>query len=104
MGSIFTIEAAVTKFDYSGEYHRGADMALRLRGEFWCKFYVIELDACLTAVISAIIDTAISGGVWLPMASPTGACRRDKACGEMPNSNSLSRRFLLLSLEPKAPT
>ena len=29
-----------------------------------------------SAVISAMMDSAISGALWLPIGSPTGACRR----------------------------
>src|SRR6185503_1641703 len=57
-----------------------------------------------TAVISARIATAISGGVLEPMYRPTGPRRR--AISPSDNSNSLrrTRRASLFFFEPMAPT
>ena len=58
----------------------------------------------LIAVISARIEIAISDGVLLPMYSPIGPCRRASCSGVRSNSSSRSRRLLLFSREPIAPT
>src|ERR1700741_3206853 len=57
-----------------------------------------------TAVISARIATAISGGVLEPMYNPTGPRRRAISSAETSNSLSRSRRASLFFLEPIAPT
>ena len=57
-----------------------------------------------TAVISARIATAISGGVLEPMYRPTGPRRRAISSAETSNSFSRSRRASLFFFEPIAPT
>src|SRR6185436_1287150 len=57
-----------------------------------------------TAVISARIATAISGGVFEPMYRPTGPRRRAISSAETSNSFSRSRRASLFFFEPMAPT
>src|SRR5688572_1175563 len=57
-----------------------------------------------TAVISARIATASSGGVFEPMYSPTGPRRRAISSAERSNSRSRSRRASLFFFEPMAPT
>src|SRR5260221_3288116 len=57
-----------------------------------------------TAVISARIATAISGGVFEPMYRPTGPRRRAISSAETSNSLSRSRRASLFFFEPIAPT
>ena len=57
-----------------------------------------------TAVISARIATAISGGVLEPMYRPTGPRRRAISSAETSNSFSRSRRASLFFFEPMAPT
>src|SRR3954471_10047016 len=57
-----------------------------------------------TAVISARIANAISGGVFEPIYRPTGPRRRAISSAERSNSFSLSRRASLFFLEPIAPT
>src|SRR5687768_12191461 len=57
-----------------------------------------------TAVISATIATAISGGVFEPMYRPTGPRRRAISSAERSNSRSRSRRASLFFFEPMAPT
>src|ERR687898_2039574 len=57
-----------------------------------------------TAVISARIATAISGGVLEPMYRPTGPRRRAISSSETSNSRRRSRRASLFFFEPMAPT
>ena len=58
-----------------------------------------------TAVISARIATAISGGVRLPMGKPTGPCRRAASSAEMSKyCCRRTRRLSLFTFEPSAPT
>src|SRR5512132_4399714 len=57
-----------------------------------------------TAVISARIATAISGGVFEPMYRPTGPRRRAISPSERSNSRSRTRRASLFFFEPMAPT
>src|SRR5579859_7147611 len=57
-----------------------------------------------TAVISARIATAISGGVFEPMYSPTGPRSRAISPSERSNSRRRTRRASLFFLEPMAPT
>src|SRR5919109_4659361 len=57
-----------------------------------------------TAVISAMIATAISGGVFEPMYRPTGPRRRAISSADTSNSFSRSRRASLFFFEPMAPT
>src|SRR5687768_5290205 len=57
-----------------------------------------------TAVISARIATAISGGVFEPMYRPTGPRRRAISSLDRSNSSSRSRRASLFFFEPMAPT
>src|SRR5262245_40066399 len=57
-----------------------------------------------TAVISARIATAISGGVFEPMYSPTGPRRRAISSADRSNSSSRLRRASLFFFEPIAPT
>src|SRR6185295_10989079 len=57
-----------------------------------------------TAVISAMIATAISGGVFEPMYSPTGPRSRAISCSDRSNSRSRKRRASLFFFEPIAPT
>src|SRR3954470_862862 len=57
-----------------------------------------------TAVISARIATAISGGVFDPMYSPTGPRRRAISCSDKSNSRRRTRRASLFFFEPMAPT
>jgi hypothetical protein len=58
----------------------------------------------LTAVISARIDTAISGGVRAPFFRPTGPCMAASCASLTPNSSRRSRRLAWLRCEPMAPT
>jgi hypothetical protein len=57
-----------------------------------------------TAVISASIDTAISGGVRLPIGNPTGPCSRAISSSDRSNCFSRCRRASLFFYEPIAPT
>src|SRR5918994_2619067 len=57
-----------------------------------------------TAVISARIATAISGGVLEPMYRPTGPRSRAISSSETSNSRRRSRRASLFFFEPMAPT
>ena len=57
-----------------------------------------------TAVISARIATAISGGVLEPMYRPTGPRRRAISPSETSNSFRRRRRASLFFFEPMAPT
>ena len=58
-----------------------------------------------TAVISARIASAISGGVRLPIGRPTGPCRRSTCAGVRSKYCSRrSRRCWLFTVEPSAPT
>src|SRR4051812_278734 len=57
-----------------------------------------------TAVISARMATAISGGVFEPMYRPTGPRSRAISSSETSNSRSRTRRASLFFFEPIAPT
>jgi hypothetical protein len=65
----------------------------------------IVLAPFLTAVISARIDTAISGGVLLPIGRPTGPCSLSPSvCDKSKCCISRLRRRWLLMFDPSAPT
>src|SRR6185369_11404262 len=57
-----------------------------------------------TAVISAMIATAISGGVLEPIYRPTGPRRRAISPSDRSNSLRRTRRASLFFFEPMAPT
>ena len=56
-----------------------------------------------TAVISAMMEMAISTGVWAPIGSPTGPRMRAIAASSKPTSFSLYTRFAWVLREPSAP-
>ena len=58
----------------------------------------------LTVTICAAIATAISAGVWLPMANPAGPCNLATCVLSRSNSSKRSRRRSLFNREPSAAT